>query len=134
MERVGATALKEPAQIAVGENAEQFARGLNRGQAEALCRHLVNDLRHRCVGRHDWQIVAGVHQLLHGCQAAAELSSWMEFGKVPRLEVEAATDVDGQSVTERKHCGRRRCGCELVVAGLAVNADVEYMRAGFGQC
>ena len=54
-------------------------------------------------------------------------------GEVLGLEVEAAADVDGERVAEGEHRGGRRRGRELVVAGFAVDTDVEHVLAGLGE-
>jgi precorrin isomerase len=74
-----------------------------------------------------------VHELADRDEAFAKLTAGVEVGEILGLEVEASADVDGERVAESQHHGGRRGGRELVVAGLAVYADVEYIQAGLGE-
>jgi hypothetical protein len=146
VEGVGAGVFEETAEVAVGEDAEeagvwlhgQMGGRLDGGEAEAFGGHLVDDLGHGCVGRHDRNGVSGVHELLDDCvaagEAAAELAAGVQLGEVLGLEVEAAADVDGEGVAEGEHGGGGGGGSELVVAGFAGYRDVERVRAGGGEC
>ena len=119
VEGVGAVALEEAAEIAVGQNAEKFGAGGDGGHAEALGGHLVDDLRHLGGGRDLRERVAGLHELTDGGEAAAEVAAGVQLGEVVRLEVEAAADVEGEGVAEGEHGRGGGCGGELVGAGFA---------------
>jgi hypothetical protein len=133
MEGFGAFAFEEPAQIAVGENAEELTAGLDGGDAEALGGDLMDDLGHGCGRWNGGNGFGGMHELCDGGEAFAELTTWMQLGEVLRLEVEASADVDGEGVAEGEHGGCGRGGRELVVAGFAVDGDVQRDGAGCGE-
>ena len=133
VEGVRAVAFEQAAEIAVGEDAEEFGAGEDGGHAEALGGHLVDDLRHFGGGRDVGERVAGVHELADGGETAAELTAGVKLGEVVGLEVEAAGDVYGESVAEGEHGGGGGGGGELVSAGFAGDADVEGVGAGGGE-
>ncbi len=99
VEGAGAGAGEEAAEVAVGEDAEEFALGLDGGKAEALGGHLVDDLWEGCGWGDRGDCVAGVHELVDGDEAPAQLASGVKLCEVLGLEVEAATDVDGEGIS-----------------------------------
>lgn len=129
-----AFAFEEAAEIAVTDDTEELAFGAeDRGHAETLFAHLVDDLEQRCLRRNLGQAFVGVHQFAYALKAVAEAASWMEKGEVFRAEVAALSGFDGQSVGKRQHGGS---GCrrgEIHAAGFYVHADVEDEVCGTGK-
>ena len=133
MEGFGASLLEEAAEVAVGDDTDQLASLLDGGHTEAFGGHLVNDLRHGGRGSDRGQGFALMHELADAGETPAELATGVEVGKIVRLEAERAADLDGEGIAEREHGGGGGGGCQLHIAGLAGDADVERNDAGLGE-
>ena len=81
-ECVGAIAFEQAAEISVRDHAGQMAIFEDRGHAELLARHLVDDLRHRRRACDLRQCVSAVHQFADAGEPPADVPSGMQIGEM----------------------------------------------------
>ena len=75
--------LEQPAQVAVGDDADQAAGGVDdRGDAHHLARHLVDGLGHRRGRAHARDALAGPHEVADLQESPAEAAGRMQRGEV----------------------------------------------------
>ena len=122
VEGVGADALEQTAEVAVGDDTgEGVAGGLggfwgwleDGGHAEALAGHLVDDLGHGGVGGDAGKSVAGVHEVADAGEALAERAAGVDVGEVLGLEAGLAAELEGEGVAEGEHGGGAGGGGEI---------------------
>jgi hypothetical protein len=124
-----AVALEKAAEVAVGDHAQEFFFLENGGHAEFFAGHLVDDLRHWSFGDDLWESFGGVHEVAYAGEADAEAAAGVEVGEVGGVEAMAATEFEGEGVSEGEHDGGGGGGSEIEWAGLGGDADVEeYVR------
>jgi len=146
VEGVGADALEQAAEIAVGDDAgegeagglSRFLRGLgggleDGGHAEFFAGHLVDDFGHGGGGENVGEGVAGVHEVADAGETAAERAAGVEVGEVVGLEAGLAGELEGEGVAEGEHGGGGGGGREIEGAGLLGDADVEVDEGGGGE-
>src|SRR6185369_14894810 len=99
---------------------------------EALARDLVDDLRHRRAGLHDWGLITTLHQLFGAHQSLTELSAWMQTGEVLLAESLGDQQRHRDRVAEGQRGGGAGRGNEVHRAGFlgdtAVQGDVCGLR------
>ena len=100
------------AQIAIGEDADQPAFGIDRAEAaEALFRHQQQRIVHRGIRRGERQFAAGMHQVPRPAQLGAQLSAGMEAAEIGRAEAAPGEQGHCQRVAQRHlHGGGGRGG------------------------
>lgn len=134
LEGAGAEALKEPAEVPVGDDTEEFAPLLHGGDAETFGAHFMDDGGHGSVGRNTGDSRAGVHEVADRGEPAAERAAGVEGCKGMWSEAEALAEGDGEGVAQGKHGRGGRGGRELVGTGFAVDGNVEGVEAVASQC
>ena len=117
-ERGATVFFHQPAKVAIGEDAGEFAvGGENGGHAEFLGGHFVERGGHRRLWRYMRHGIAGVHQVFDAEEFMAEASCRMESGEVVGLEAATFEKGNGESVAQGHRDGSAGRGSEVEGAG-----------------
>ena len=122
-------------QIAVGEDAAQFAIAIDDGRgAGAALGHFFQHLEHGGVGAGHRELGGFAHDLVDpGEQNAAETAPGVETGKVVLLESARLKQNHGQGITKREH-GRGAGGRgQIERAGFLAHRDIEHDVGGLAE-
>jgi len=128
-----AFALEESAEVAVADDSNQLAVVDNRGDAEALTGHFVDDFAHWRSGRDLWNGLPAVHQIADSGELAADFAAGVEVGKILGAETLSLGDGDREGVAEGEHGRGRSGGSEVEAAGFLGHAAIEDYVAGLRQ-
>src|ERR1700688_2352434 len=113
-ERGAAVLFHEAAEVAVGEDAGEFAVGSgDGGHAEFLGGHFVECGGHGCFGGDAGQGFAGVHEVFDAEEFFAEAAGGMEGGEVVVLEATAIEEGNGEGVANGHGNGGAGGGSEI---------------------
>ena len=119
-------ALEAAAQVAVGDDAEQLARGVDHGRhAEPLAGDLGDRVAQRRALRHARHLLAAMHEVVDTQQAAAERSRGMQEREVVGREAALLEQRHRERVAERHRDGRAGRRRQAERTGLFRYADVE---------
>src|SRR5216683_341415 len=124
----------EAAEVAVGEDAGEFAVGSgDGGHAEFFGGHFVKGGRHGCLGGDARQSVAAVHEMFDTKKFFAKAAGGMESGEIIVLEAAAVEKGNSECVADGHGYGGAGGGSEIEGAGFFFDADIENDFAGFGE-
>src|SRR5579884_1274074 len=134
LERLRAMAFEQAAEVAIRDDAEEAAVGVEHGgDAEALAAHFIEDVVEAGGGGDDGQFVAFVHQLGDRGEALAQAAAGMEGGEALGAEAFFLGQRHGQGVAQGEHGGGRGSGRQAQGAGFRFDADVEHGVGGARQ-
>jgi hypothetical protein len=121
-------------QIAIGDDPGQHANPVQHADAaEALGRHLQEDVGHGRVERDQRQCTAAMHQVLDPDQLLAELSPRVQQAELARAKAAAFEQRYRERITERQH-DRARCGRgKSHRAGFGPGRQHQGKVSGFGE-
>src|SRR6266853_889959 len=124
----------QAAKIAVGQDPRQASIGFeDRGHAEFLGRHLMEDVGHRRVFRNARQRFSRVHEMFHAQKFLAETSRGMERGEIIGAKSAAFEERNSEGVANGHGYRGARRRRKVHGAGFFLHAHVQHYVAGFGE-
>lgn len=134
IERLLALPLEQPAQVSVGDHAQQLSIIVDHCRhAQPLRRHFVDDGGHVGLGRDAGKGGPGVHERGDAGEALAEQAAGVQVGEILGLKAALVGEGDGDGVAESEHAGGGGSRGEAKCAGLFRDRAVEGYVGGLSE-